>query len=84
MASYDSESRVGHVQAIGIVQDPHVFTVDWRAVECNIWVDTGTGHFNWYSKPGFVFAPAKHVDYCLPQLFAEYFPNMEARAVEAG
>lgn len=53
--------------------------VDWTSVNIEIWVDTPAGRGNWATKPGFKFAETKVAGYGLHQLFADAFPDLEAR-----
>lgn len=80
IADYDAETTTGLVRYLGLVTDSGTeLRFNWKPVNCEIWVDTGPGRFNWARKPGFCFAQSKISSYGLHLLFAETFPQLEIR-----
>lgn len=80
LADYDPVETTGLVRYLGIVQAIGArLQIQWKGVNCQIWVDTGPGRFNWASKAGFGFAPGKITDYGLHHLFSEHFDQLEVR-----
>jgi hypothetical protein len=81
LADYVESDETGLVRYLGVItsRGSNDVTVDWRAVEAAIWVDTDTGRRYWQQPGGFGFASSKVAGYGLHQLFADAFPHLEVR-----
>lgn len=81
LADYDHDEQLGQVRYLGLIEGwrGSNISVNWKPVELQIWVDTGTGRNYWKNFEGFAFAEKKLTDYGLHDIFATCFDGLEAR-----